>query len=70
MESAAVDQAAVVTYVQDGNLLVWDQATGESQTIVDSGDVIDLTLSDDGQVVTFLRRSVVQITGGTPRSTG
>jgi len=63
LETAAVGQAAVVTYVQDGNLLVWDQATGRTQTIVDSSDVIDLTLSNDGQVVTFLRRSVVQITG-------
>jgi hypothetical protein len=57
LESAAIGQAAVVTYVQDGNLLVWDQATGQSQTIVDSGDVTRVELSDDGQVVAFLRRS-------------
>jgi len=55
--------SAVVVFVQDGNLLVWEEATGHSETIFDSGDVIDLTLSDDGQVVAFLRRSVVQITG-------
>ena len=57
LETAAIGQAAVVTYVQDGNLLVWDQATGRSQTIVDSGDVTRVELSDDAQLVAFLRRS-------------
>ena len=59
LESAAIGRAAVVTYVQDGNLLVWDEATGSSQTIVDTGDVIRVELSDDGQLVAFLRRSVI-----------
>jgi len=57
LESAAVGQAAVVTYVQDGNLLVWDQTTGQSQIIIDSGDVTRVELSGDGQLVAFLRRS-------------
>ena len=53
----------MVVFVQDGNLLVREEAIGHGETIFDSGDVIDLTLSDDGQVVAFLLRSVVQITG-------
>jgi len=40
--------------------MVWDEATGESHTLFDSNDAIDVTMSDDGQVVTFLRRSVVK----------
>ena len=56
-ESPAIGQAAVVTYVQNGNLLVWDEATGRTQTIVDSGDVTRVELSDDAQLVAFLRRS-------------
>src|SRR3990172_13149451 len=51
LESAAISQPAVVTYVQDGNLLVWDQATGQRQTIFDSGDVTRVELSDDGRLV-------------------
>jgi hypothetical protein len=47
----------VVAFVKDGNLLVWDEATGQSQTIFDSGDVIHAKLSDDGQLAAFLRRS-------------
>jgi hypothetical protein len=47
-------------YVKDGDILAWDEATGESRTIFDAGDVIRVEPSDDGQLVAFLRRSVVQ----------
>lgn len=57
---AATGQSASVAFVKDGNILVWEEATGQSRTIFDSGDVIGLTMSDDGQVVAFLRRSVVK----------
>ena len=30
---------AVVVFVQDGNLLVWEEATGQTKTIFDGGDV-------------------------------
>jgi len=49
--------SAVVVFVKDGNALVWDETTGQSQTIFDSSDVIRVELSDDAQFVAFLRRS-------------
>lgn len=51
----------LVAFVKDGNIDVWDDATQQTQTIVDSGDVIAVTMSDDGKVVAFLRRSTSQI---------
>jgi hypothetical protein len=48
---------ALVAFVEDGDILVWEEASGQSQTIFDSGDVIRVELSDDGQLVAFLRRS-------------
>jgi hypothetical protein len=48
---------AVVVFAKDGNILVWEEATGRTQTIVDSGDVTRVELSDDGTLVAFLRRS-------------
>jgi hypothetical protein len=50
----------VVAFVKDGDILVWEEATGQSTTILEAGDVIALTMSDDGQVIAFLRRLVVQ----------
>ena len=49
--------SAAVVFVEGGDVRVWDEATGESQTIVDSGDVTRVELSDDGLLVAFLRRS-------------
>jgi Tol biopolymer transport system component len=51
-----------VAFVKDGNIQVWDESTGQIKTIVNTGDVIAVTMSDDGQMIAFLRRSVVQIT--------
>src|SRR3990172_6153597 len=42
---------AVVVFVKDGDLLVWDEATGQTQSIFDVDDAINLTVSDDGEVV-------------------
>ena len=47
--------SAVVVYAKDGDIIVWDETTGESQVIIDSGDVIQVALSDDGQLVAFVR---------------
>jgi len=53
-------QTAVVVFVKDGDLLAWDEATGQTETLFAAADAISVTMSDDGQVVVFLRRSVVQ----------
>jgi len=55
--SAPTVGSAVVVFVRDGNIEMWDEANGRSQTIFDSGDVTRVELSDDGQLVAFLRRS-------------
>jgi hypothetical protein len=52
--------STVVAFVQDGDLQLWDDAAGQTRTLFDAGDVIGVTVSDDGQVLAFLRRSVVQ----------
>lgn len=52
--------SSVVAFIKDGNIEVWEEATGNSETIFDSGDVIHLTMSDDAQVIAFLRRTVVK----------
>jgi len=46
-------------YTKDGDILVWGEVTGESRKIFDSDDVIRVELSDDGQLVAFLRRSTI-----------
>lgn len=51
-----------VAFVKDGNIQLWDESTGQIQTVLNTGDVIAVTMSDDGQVIAFLRRSAVQLT--------
>ena len=55
------ESSLAVAFVKDGNIHVWDEPTGQIQTILNTGDVIAVTMSDDGQVIAFLRRSVVQL---------
>ncbi len=50
-----------VAFVRDGNIQLWDESTGQIQTIQNTGDVIAVTMSDDGQVIAFIRRSAVQL---------
>ena len=60
--SSESGHTAVVVYVKDGNILVWDEATRQSESIYSQGDAINLTMSEDGQVIAFLRREVIQRT--------
>jgi WD40 repeat protein len=48
-----------VAFVKDGNIQVWDEATQQSRTILNSGDVDSVTTSGDGQKIAFTRRSWV-----------
>jgi Tol biopolymer transport system component len=48
-----------VTFVKDGNIQVWDEATQQTRTILNTGDVLSVTTSDDGQMVAFTRGSWV-----------
>lgn len=57
---AIYGQSAVVAYVKDDDIQLWDEAIGQSETIFSSGDVIAVTVSDDGQVLAFLRREQIQ----------
>jgi hypothetical protein len=58
---ASAEPTVMVAFVKDGNIHLWNEATNQIQTIVSSGDVIAVTMSDDGEVIVFLRRSVVEL---------
>lgn len=58
------ESGLTVAFVREGNIQLWNESTGQTQTIVNTGDVIAVTMSDDGQVIAFLRRSVVQLAAG------
>jgi hypothetical protein len=47
----------MVAFVNDGNLQVWDDATRQTRTIVNTGDVFSVSVSDDGQMIAFTRGS-------------
>jgi WD40 repeat protein len=49
----------MVAFVKDGNIQVWDEATQQTRTIVNTGDVFSVTVSDDGQIIAFTRGSWV-----------
>jgi dipeptidyl aminopeptidase/acylaminoacyl peptidase len=50
-----------VAFVKDGNIQLWSESTGQVRMMLNSGDVIAVAVSDDGQVIAFVRRSVVQL---------
>ncbi len=50
-----------VVFVKDGNIQVWDEATQQTRTIVNTGDVFSVTMSDDGQMIAFTRGSWVGV---------
>ncbi len=49
-----------VAYVKDGNIELRDGPMGQIQTILNTGVVIAVAMSDDGAVIAFLHRSVVE----------
>jgi dipeptidyl aminopeptidase/acylaminoacyl peptidase len=61
-EAPMNESGLIVAFVRDSNIQLWSESTGQIKTIVNSGDVIALTMSDDGQVIAFIRRAVVQVT--------
>lgn len=48
-----------VVFLEGGSLQVWNEGTQQIRTIFNTGDVFSVTVSDDGQVVAFTRRSWV-----------
>jgi len=48
-----------VAFVKDGNIQVWDEATQQTRTIINTGDVFSVTTSDNGQMIAFTRGSWV-----------
>jgi Tol biopolymer transport system component len=48
-----------VAFVNDGNIQVWEEATQQTRTIVNTGDVLSVTTSNDGQMIAFTRGSWV-----------
>ncbi len=50
----------VVAFVKDGDIYIWNSSTRQSETVFIAGDVTDVTLSDDGQVIAFLRRTLFE----------
>jgi hypothetical protein len=49
----------MVAFVKDGNIQVWDEVTQQTRTIVNTGDVFSVSVSDDGQMIAFTRGSWV-----------
>jgi len=48
-----------VAFIKDGNIHIWDEATQQTRTITNTGDVFSVTISDDGQMIAFTRGSWV-----------
>ena len=55
--ASAAGGSAIVAFVKDGNLLVWEAAASQSRTISDTGDAVRVELSDDGELAAFVRRA-------------
>lgn len=55
-------QTVSVVFVKDGDIKVWDEVSDQSEILFSAGDVISLSMSDDNQMITFIRRSVVRQT--------
>lgn len=51
-------QNAVVFFLQDGNIGLWEEG-GETRTIYAGGDAISVKLSPDRQLITFMKREII-----------
>jgi WD40 repeat protein len=60
LSESAADALVVVTFVKDGDIHLWEAATGQSRTLLRAGDVTSVMVSDDGQVIAFQRRALVE----------
>ncbi|HEY5902724.1 MAG TPA: hypothetical protein VIU39_09225, partial [Anaerolineales bacterium] len=49
-----------VAYVKEGSIQLWDEAANETRSVFISGDVVRVTMSPDGQVIAFLRRTLIE----------
>ncbi len=58
--SPSIEEPVIVAFVKDGDIHLWDSTTMESETIFTAGDVTAVSMSDDGQVIAFLRLSVFE----------
>lgn len=59
-ETPNVERSLIVPFVKGGDIHLWEEASGLSRTIVKAGDVTTVLLSDDGRVIAFLRRGLVE----------
>ena len=60
--SASPEPSASLTvaFARDGDIQLWDETTGQSHTVLRAGDVNSVLLSDDGQLIAFTRRALVE----------
>ena len=58
-EPSASAVSLVVAFVKDGDIHLWDDATQQSRTLIRAGDVVNITMSDDAQLLAFTRRAWV-----------
>ncbi len=46
-----------VAYIKDRNVWIWSESGGR-RALTDSGDVLDVTISDDGKIIAYVREAV------------
>ena len=51
-------ESIVVAFVKDGDVHVWDSTTEQSKLVFNADDATTVTISDDGQLIVFIRRWV------------
>src|SRR5215216_2267827 len=58
--TSSLDEPLVIAFAKDGGIQLWDSETNQSHALLRAGDVTSVMMSDDGQVIAFLRRSLVE----------